>query len=100
MRYVIIGNGGAGVFLRPGGPEIAAHNNTIEACVIEENCTGEGEAEVVLQGATDGVRVVANRIRRQPGKPGILIMPEMPEFECEGNTIEPEGEDAVIDQRK
>jgi hypothetical protein len=98
-RLTIRGNGGAGVFLRPGGPEVAAHRNTIEDCVIEANCTGDGEAEIVLQGAAEGVRVTGNRIRRQPGRPGILIMPEMPAFECADNTIEPAGGNAIADRR-
>ena len=98
-NLVIRNNGGAGVYLRPGGKDVAAHGNRIESCTIEENCTDEGEGEIVLQGETEGIRVVGNTIRRRPGTPGILIMPEMLSFEEGDNTIEPGGEHAVVDRR-
>ncbi|NLE66643.1 MAG: right-handed parallel beta-helix repeat-containing protein [Lentisphaerae bacterium] len=98
-RLTIRGNGGAGVYLRrcsrPDGP----HNNLVEACAIEENCAADGEAEVVVQGATAGTRLIGNSIRRRPGKPGIVINPEIEELELSGNRIAPAGDGAIVDRR-
>jgi hypothetical protein len=96
---VIRKNGGAGVYLRPGGEDLAAHDNCIEDCLIEANCADEGEAEIVLQGETRGISLIRNTILHREGKPGILIKPEMLPFEASGNTIEPGGESAIVDQR-
>ncbi|MEX0886719.1 MAG: right-handed parallel beta-helix repeat-containing protein, partial [Phycisphaeraceae bacterium] len=99
-RLVIRHNGGAGVYLRPGDAATAAHRNTITQCTIGHNAADKGEAEIVLQGAADGVRLIENVIRRQAGKPGVLVKADMPAFEQRGNEIEPGGEGAVVDERR
>ena len=96
---VIRGNGGAGIYVVKTGKANAAHDNAIENCTLEHNAQVDGEAEIVLQGETEGVRVIGNRIRRAPGKPGILIKPEMPPFVADGNVVEPPGPDAIVNQR-
>lgn len=93
-------NGGAGVFLRPGGWDVAAHGNRIEGCRIERNAARDGEAEVVLQGEASGVVFAGNRVHRREGRPGLLVKPEMPAFEMRDNVIEPPGPEAVVDQRE
>lgn len=98
-RLTIRGNRGAGVFLRPGDASIAPHNNTIQDCLLEQNAIEEGAAEIVLQGQTRGIRVIGNRIRRRPGRPAILILPDMPAFEFRDNAIVPAAEDAIVDRR-
>jgi len=97
----IRGNGGAGVYLRNCAAANAAHNSVIESCLIEHNCRGssEGEAEIMLQGETDGVRVIGNTIRRNTGVPALLVRKEMRSFEWQDNRIEPSGADAVRDLR-
>ncbi len=95
-RLTIRHNGGAGVFLREGGRQVAPHYNTIEDCILEHNAAQEDLAEIVLQGQTEGIRLIGNRIRRRPDRPGILVMPEMLPFEQRDNTIEPAGEGAVV----
>lgn len=97
-RLTIRGNGGAGVYLRPGDSPVAAHGNLIENCCLEDNARKGGEAEIVLQGKADGVKVIGNTIRRG-SHTGILVMPEMPAFECSGNRIDPPGDGAVVDRR-
>jgi hypothetical protein len=99
-RLTIRGNGGAGFFFRPGDRSLAAHRNRVEGCRIENNCTRDGEAEIVLQGETDGVVLTGNTIVRRADRPGILVKPEMPAFEASGNSIEPGGADAVLDMRR
>ena len=98
-RLVIRHNGGAGVYLRPGDAATAAHRNTISHCTIEHNATGSGQAQVVLQGAAEGVRLIENVIRRAGDKPGILVKADMHAFERVGNHIEPAGDAALADER-
>jgi len=97
---VIRGNGGAGVYLRDCVRQLAAHGNLIEGCRLEGNCRKDGEAEIVLQGETDSIRVFDNRIHRRNGKPGILVKANMRPFEQHGNVIQPHGRDALVDLRK
>ncbi len=92
-------NGGAGIYLRPGGRATAAHGNRIEGCALEDNCRGDGEGEIVLQGEAEDVQVVGNTIRRRAETPGLLIKAEMPPFVWEDNVVEPGGEGAVVDRR-
>jgi len=99
-NVVIRGNGGAGIYFRDCPRELAAHGNIIENCRLEGNCRKDGEAEIVLQGETDGVRVVGNRIHRRKDKPGILVKEKMPYFEQRNNTITPSGAGAYVDLRK
>jgi len=99
-NLTIRGNGGAGIYIRNCIRELAAHGNIIENCKLDGNCRKDGEAEIVLQGETDGVRVVGNRIRRRKDKPGILVKENMPHFEQRNNTILPAGKGAYVDLRK
>ena len=99
-NLVIRGNGGAGVFLRDCTRRLAAHGNVIEGCRLDGNCRKDGEAEIVLQGETDDIRVTGNRIHRRAGKPGILVKANMRVFEQQGNDIRPLGQDALVDLRK
>jgi hypothetical protein len=45
------------------------------------------------------VRLHNNTITRRPDKPGILLGPELTNFQMEGNTITPDGENAIVDRR-
>ena len=99
-NLTIRGNGGAGIYIRNCSHELAAHGNIIENCKLDCNCRKDGEAEIVLQGETDGIRVLGNRIRRRKGKPGILVKENMHYFEQRNNIISPAGNDAYIDLRK
>jgi nitrous oxidase accessory protein NosD len=98
-HLTIRGNGGAGVYLRPSSHVDAAHNSVIEGCTLERNCRGkvEADAEIVLQGETEGIRVIGNTIRRKPEKAAILIRKEVRSCEIRGNRIQPSGKDAVQD---
>lgn len=102
-RLTVRGNRGAGVFFRPGDQGTAAHNNTMQECILEGNAGadagGDEPAEIILQGQARGVRLIDNRIQRRAGRAGILIMPEMGEFEQRGNVITPPGADAIVDRR-
>jgi len=98
-NLVIRGNGGAGIYLRDDGQANAAHRNVFENCTLEGNCRENGEAEIVLQGGTEGIALRRNTIRWKEGKPGILVKPDMPDFESTGNTLEPAGPDAIVDER-
>ena len=53
------------------------------------------EAEVIVQGATEGTRLIGNAIRRRSGKFGILIQPEILGLAMEGNTVSPGGAGAI-----
>ncbi|MBI3986032.1 MAG: right-handed parallel beta-helix repeat-containing protein [Lentisphaerae bacterium] len=101
-RLTIRANGGCGVFFRPDEPINSPHGNVIEACLLENNCVknGKDDAEIVLNGAPDGVQLLGNTIRRTAGRPGILIRPDMPPFLMKDNRIEPDGADAVLDLRE
>ena len=98
-RLTIRNSGGAGVFLRRCSRADGAHDNLVAACTIEENCTKDGEAEVVVGGATEGTRLLGNAILRRQGKPAILVHPEVLTLELAGNTIHPPGADAILDRR-
>jgi hypothetical protein len=93
-------NGGCGVFIRPEIRANAAHRTTIECCTLDRNCRNPstGEAEILLQGETEGLRVIGNTLRCRPGKPGILIRKDTPPCEVRDNRITP-SEKAVLDQR-
>lgn len=94
-------NGGCGVFIRPEIRANAAHRTTIECCTLDRNCRNDetGEAEILLQGETEGLRVIGNTLRCRPGKPGILIRKDTPPCEIRDNRFTPP-EKAVLDQRR
>ena len=127
-RLTIRGCGGAGVFIRRCSRADGAHDNLVENCKLEENCaagvprgegvsplrregilpshvssssssSSSGEAEIVVQGETVGTQIVSCSIRRRPGKPGILVQPEVISFHSKGNDIAPPGADSVVDRR-
>ena len=93
------GNGGAGLYIRPCSYANAAHNSVVEGCTLDRNCRGkrEADAEIVLQGETDGLRVVGNTIRHNPRKPAILIRKEVRSYEVRDNRIAPSGKNAIQD---
>jgi hypothetical protein len=101
-NLTIRGNGGAGIFIRPCARANAAHRTRIENCTLDRNCAGdeEGAAEIILQGETEGLRVVNTAIRRRAGKPGILIRKGTPPCDVKGNRITPPGAGALLDERK
>ncbi len=94
-------NGGAGVYIRPCLRANAAHRTTIEGCTLERNASGknEADAEIILQGETNGLRVIGNTIRCRPGKPGILIRKGTPPCVLKDNRILSTARHAVLDQR-
>ena len=99
-NLIIRNNGGAGIYFRDCSSELAAHGNVVENCRLEGNCRKDGEAEIVLQGETKGIKIIGNRIHRRKDKPGILIKERMPYFEQRNNVITPAGHGAYIDLRK
>ncbi len=94
-------NGAAGIYIRPCIHANAAHRTLIEKCTLDHNCAGkdQADAEIILQGETDGLRVLGNTIRPRPGKSGILIRKGTPPCEIKGNRITPAGKNATLDQR-
>ena len=102
-RFLTIrGNGGCGIHYRDDSRLNAAHNTVFEDCTIGGNClddNSENEGEVWVQGATDGVRLSRNTITRRPDKPGILLGPELTNFQMDGNTITPDDDGAIVDRR-
>lgn len=95
-RLVIRDNGGCGICFMANPPGQESNDHTFEACVLERNCAHDGPAEIILQGGARGTRLAGNRIVRRPGIPGILVVPDMPPFVDDGNTIEPAGPDAMV----
>ncbi len=99
-RLTIRRNGGSGIFFRDDAAADAAHRTVIADCIIADNCRApHAEAEVHIQGATDGVRLHTTRITRAPGTPGLLLGPRLTDFQQDGVTITPGGDGAVVDQR-
>ncbi len=94
-------NGGAGIYIRPCLHANAAHRTLFEGCTLERNCAGkkEADAEIILQGETEGLRIIGNTLRCRTGKAGILIRPGTPPCEIKDNRISPAGKNALIDQR-
>ena len=95
-------NGGCGFYFRDDSELNAAHNTVIQACTFAENCGDpamESDAELLIQGGTDGVRLLDNQITRRPDKPAVILGARLTNFALEGNTITPDGEGAVIDRR-
>ncbi len=93
-------NGGCGFFFR--GEQLranAAHNNTIEGCTIENNCQKGAEAEILVQGATDGTRLIGNTVRLGQAACAVMLRREVLGFEERGNTFETGGRKAVVDLR-
>lgn len=94
-------NGAAGVYIRPCARANAAHRTLIESCTLDRNCAGkqEADAEMILQGETEGLRVIGNRIRPRPGKPGILVRKGVISCELKDNRIETAAANAIVDER-
>ena len=94
-------NGGAGVYIRPCNKANAAHRTLIEGCTLDRNCAGkkDADAEIVLQGETEGLRVIGNTIRGRPGKPGLLIRPGTPPVDLRDNHVIPSGKNAIVERR-
>ncbi len=100
-NLILRGNGGAGIWFRPCERTNAAHHNSFEKCAVYGNCQkmGEAEAEIVLQGETEGIRLIGNRIRRKAGHLAILVKKDVIGFESRGNGVTPAGGVAVRDER-
>jgi hypothetical protein len=100
-NLIIRGNGGAGIWFRNCIRANAAHYNVFEKCEVYGNCQkpGVAEAEIVLQGETEGTRFTGNHIRRLKGQPAILIKKEVIQYEAQGNLIVPSGRMIVQDER-
>ncbi len=94
-------NGGAGFFIRPEIQANAAHRTTIEACAFDRNGAGsvDADAEIILQGETEGLRVIGNTLRPRPGKAGILIRKGTPRCDIRDNRCQP-AESGILDQRR
>jgi hypothetical protein len=82
-------NGGAGFYVRACNKANAPHRTLIEGCTLERNAAGkqESDAEIILQGEAEGLRVIGNTIRPRPGKTGILIRKGTPPCELKDNRI-------------
>jgi len=102
-RYLTVaGNGGCGFYFRDDSALNAAHRTVIEQCTFTENCTAPAEAEaaeILVQGATAGVRVRENRIVRRAGRPALILGAQLTDFVMADNVLTPEGPDAVVDLR-
>ena len=86
-KNTIRGNGKAGIFFREGDLAMAASRNQIEENVLESNCRKEGAAEIDIQGETRDVHLLANTIRPDKGKAGVLVGPKCDRIVISVNNI-------------
>ncbi len=89
-------NGGCGFFFRgPGGPD-APDRNVIEGCTFAGNAAGEGEAEILVQGAVAGTRIVGNTFQPREGVPAVRLAEDVRDCHLADNAPP----DAVVDDRR
>ena len=97
---IIRENQNAGLCIGGDDPFSANSRATVEACTIQSNCLGKGEAEVCLRGAVTDMVFRDNRIGpATQTKSGILIGKNVGTVTMEGNEIEGPGECQVVDGR-
>ncbi|NLL83071.1 MAG: hypothetical protein GX230_02360 [Lentisphaerae bacterium] len=88
-------NGGCGICYMNIPPSHSSNNHTFSECTLTENCTRDGQAEILLQGSPRNTTISGLNITRHPGKPAIMVTPNTPPFTLTDTTITPPGPDAI-----
>lgn len=87
-RLTLRRNGGPGIILCDAARELAAHRTVIEHCEFENNARTTADGELILQGETEGLKVIGNTLQPAPGCAGLIQGPDLITPELHHNRID------------